>query len=307
MEGLVKANEVVLTSNLYKEWLGFADIKEKSISTYNYALKQLFGYFEQNNIKRPEKQDILNFKKELEKDHKATTINNYLVATKQFFKYLEEQGIYKDIAKNVKNVKVENNFKKDYLTIKQCSELLNSVDRATEQGKRDYAILLLMLTTGLRTIEVVRADIQDIKPYGNDLALYVQGKGRDEKSELVKVENEVFKAICEYLETRTDKEPSQPLFTCISNKNKGGRLTTKSISRLVKEHLKGIGLNSERLTAHSLRHTTATQNLLNGGTPEETQQLLRHKNLNTTMIYSHNLERLNNKSEARVLKAIMGE
>ena len=64
------------------------------------------------------------------------------------------------------------------------------------------------------------------------------------------------------------------------------------------------GLKSDRLTAHSLRHTTATLNLLNGGTPEETMQLLRHSNLNTTLIYSHTIERANNKSEERVAKAI---
>ena len=66
------------------------------------------------------------------------------------------------------------------------------------------------------------------------------------------------------------------------------------------------GLESDRLTAHSLRHTAATLNLLNGGTVEETQQLLDHKNINTTLIYSHALERAKNNSEQRIAKAIFG-
>ena len=81
-------------------------------------------------------------------------------------------------------------------------------------------------------------------------------------------------------------------------------MTTRSISRIVKDHMIAAGYNSDRLTAHSLRHTCATLNLLNGGTPQETRQLLRHTSLNTTMIYSHALERANNQSEARVAAAI---
>jgi len=68
--------------------------------------------------------------------------------------------------------------------------------------------------------------------------------------------------------------------------------------------MRAAGFNSERLTAHSLRHTAGTLNLLHGGTIQETQQLLRHSNINTTMIYLHNLNRANNHSEARIAAAI---
>ena len=67
------------------------------------------------------------------------------------------------------------------------------------------------------------------------------------------------------------------------------------------------GINSPRITAHSLRHTAATLNLLNGGTPEETQQLMRHQNPATTQIYSHALDRGNNESEDRITKVIFSE
>ena len=84
-------------------------------------------------------------------------------------------------------------------------------------------------------------------------------------------------------------------------------MTTRSISRVVKNNLRAVGLNSDRLTAHSLRHTAATLNLLHGGTVEETQRLLGHHNLNTTMIYVHALERQKNNSELRVADAIFGD
>ena len=81
-------------------------------------------------------------------------------------------------------------------------------------------------------------------------------------------------------------------------------MTTRSIRRIVKGNLVNAGYNSDRLTAHSMRHTAATLNLLNGGTLEETQQLLRHQNISTTMIYSHALERAGNRSEERIASGL---
>ena len=191
-------------------------------------------------------------------------------------------------------------FKKDYLNREQIHSLLNSIDRNCIKGKRDYAICLLMLTTGMRTIEVSRAKIED---YDNGI-LHIQGKGRADKTEYVKISLQVENAINEYLETRKNKSANDYLFTSISNHNNEQQLTTKSVSRIAKENLINAGLKSRRLTAHSFRHTTATINLKAGATMQETQQLLRHQNINTTMIYSHNLERENNNSEQRIANYI---
>ena len=83
-------------------------------------------------------------------------------------------------------------------------------------------------------------------------------------------------------------------------------MTTRSISRIAKTHLIAAGLESDRLTAHSLRHTAATLALLNNAKPEEVQQMLDHQSLNTTLIYSHALDRMKNDSEKKVAKAIFG-
>ena len=83
-------------------------------------------------------------------------------------------------------------------------------------------------------------------------------------------------------------------------------MTTRSISRAAKEYMVEIGLDDERHTAHSLRHTAATLNLLNGATLEETQQLLGHASITTTQIYAHALERANNNSEYRIAAAVFG-
>ena len=139
------------------------------------------------------------------------------------------------------------------------------------------------------------------------MALFVQGKGRTDKSEIVKVSDQVERLIRAYLAERGEQDPKAPLFASLSDRNNGGRLTTNSISRIVKNRLRACGLDSDRLTAHSLRHTGITLALLHGSTLAEAQQMARHSSINTTMIYNHAIERANNQSEERTTAAIFGE
>ena len=163
-----------------------------------------------------------------------------------------------------------------------------------------------MLTTGLRTIEIERANVEDLRNVGDFTALYVQGKGHLERTDYVKVPAPVEEAIREYLSFRGKVNDTEPLFASVSNHNDNGRMTTRSISRIAKENMIDAGFNSSKLTAHSLRHTAAILNLLNGGSLEETQTLLRHSSPTTTSIYTHRIERLNNNSEERIASAIFG-
>ena len=294
------------SSDLFESWISFIDAKPKTVETYTRAIKQFIYYLQDNSIKNPTRADILAYRDSLQADHKPTTVQSYLMAVKQFFKWTAQEGLYPNIADNIKSAKLDKGFKKDYLTSKQVKKLLGTIDQSTLKGLRDYAILSLMVTTGLRTVEVERANIEDLRTVADFTALFIQGKGHLEKTEYVKVEEPVENAIRAYLKARGKAGEQEPLFASIAHRNTGGRMSTRSISRIAKENMIEADLNSERLTAHSLRHTTATLNLLNGGTPEETMQLLRHANLNTTLIYSHALERAKNQSEARVTKAIFG-
>ena len=153
---------------------------------------------------------------------------------------------------------------------------------------------------------VRRLPLTMVKPKGDNTVLYIQGKGKDEKSDYVKMVPQVEEAIRDYLRARGVTNNEEALFISTSN-NKGSRLTTRSVRGIVKDHLTAAGYDSDRLTAHSLRHTAGTLNLINGGNLQDTQMLLRHSNINTTMIYLHNLERDKNNSEYRIADAIFGE
>lgn len=296
----------VLSADLFKRWESYIDATPKTVATYTRAIRQFAYYLQDRGITQPTRETVIAYRDDLKKDHKPTTVQSYIAAVKLFFGWTEQERIYPNIAAHVKGAKLDTEHKRDYLTTKQVTKLLKAVDRSSLKGKRDFAILSLMVTTGLRTISIIRANIEDIRTAGNSIVLYYQGKGHEERSTYVKLTEPVEDALRDYLTARGEADGKAPLFASIAHRNKGGRMTTRSISRLSKEHLAAVGLISDRLTAHSFRHTAATLNLLNGGTVEETQQLLDHKSINTTLIYSHALERAKNDSEERISRAIFG-
>lgn len=301
------AERQTVGAELFNRYIDFLDSSPKTVETYTRALRQLFNYFSLNGITQPTRGDILAFRDELKASgHKPTTVQSYITATKIFFSWTEQEGLYPNVADHLKGAKLDREHKKDYLTSRQVKEVLAGVDRSTEQGLRDYAMLFLMVTGGLRTIEVSRANIGDLRTLGDNSVLYVQGKGREEKTDYIKLSAPAEQAIRAYLKARGEKDEKAPLFSSTSNNNKGARLTTRSVSGIVKTRLQQAGYDSEKLTAHSLRHTAVTLSLLAGKDITEVQQFARHANIATTMIYNHALDKAKNGCSEAITQAILG-
>lgn len=284
-------------AELYSRFLMYAETKPQTVETYRRALKPFFSYLAAEGITKPERADLLAYRESLFARVAAATVRLYIAAVRRFFAWTEQEGIYRDIARGLKGAQVSDEPKKDYLAVHQVEEVFEAVDRDGLIGKRDYAILRLMATTGLRTIEITRANIEDLTQKNEATVLYLQGKGRDERAEYVKIGRHTEEAIREYLKARPATEGKEPLFTSISDRNNGGRLTTKSISRIAKDSLRAAGMDSKRLTAHSFRHTAGTQALKNGYSLGQVQKVLRHKDPRTTEGYVHILDREGNNME----------
>ena len=293
-----------ITEDLYNRFIDYLDASPKTVQTYSRAVRQFIKWLAVNGITQPTREDIIAYREELKEDHKASTVQNYIIAIRLFFQWTEQEGRYPNIAQHIKGAKISKEHKKDYLTSTQVKAVLSGIDTDSPQGRRDYAIFALMVTGGLRDIDVHRANIEDLRTLGDSTVLYLQGKGREERAEYVKVPAEVEKAIRASLADREDAKGSNPLFTSMSNNSKGGRISTRSISGLVKKALVQAGYDSDTLTAHSLRHTAVTLSLLGGQKLEEVQQFARHKNISTTLIYAHNLDRMKNQCENTIARAI---
>lgn len=287
-----------INDDMFHSFMQYIDVKDKSLETYTRSLKQFFNYITVKGITEPTRQDIVQYRETLKADKQPATVQLYMIAVKQFFKWTDKAGIYPNIADNVKGVSVSKGMKKDYLTTGQVKDVLSRIDTETTKGKRDYAIIALMVTCGLRDIEVSRANVEDLRTRQNSTVLYIQGKGKDDRESFVVVPDSLETVIRDYLKARGGN--SKALFTSNSNHGKGDRLTTRSISRIVKTAMINAGLDSDRLTAHSLRHTAVTQALIAGQTLQEVQQFARHSNINTTLIYAHNLENEKNECSGKL-------
>lgn len=292
-------------ADLLNDFFAFLDVSPKTLSTYQRALRQVFKYFTECGISQPTHQDISNFKKALEaKGRKAATIGSYLVACRRFFTWTEQAGIFPNITQGIKAPRQERGHKRDYFGASQLKGIMQGMRRDTLQGKRDYAIFALMATCGLRTIEVSRANIEDIRNLGGEMILYVQGKGRRDRTEFVKLPEPLLQAINEYLALRGNAPDDAPLFAGIGNRNRNGRMCTRTISQIAKRAMRSAGFNSRRLSAHSLRHSSVTLSLLAGQSIQEVQSFARHANIATTTIYSHAVERIRSTCEASIASAI---
>lgn len=299
--------KVYAINDLFSRYVSYLDSSPRTVKTYTSALRQMLNYFSLNGITQPKREDIIAYRDELRASgRKPTTIQTYITAAKIFFRWTAQEGLYPNIAERLRGAKLDRNHKKDYLTSAQVREVLANIDRSTEQGLRDYAMLFLMITGGLRTIEVSRASVGDLRTLGDNTVLYVQGKGREEKTEYIKVSGPTEKAIRDYLKVRENTGDTEPLFSSTSNNNRGQRLTTRSISGITKARLQDAGFDSSRLTAHSLRHTAVTLSLLAGRGLAEVQQFARHANISTTMIYNHSLDRAKNGCSDAITLAITG-
>jgi integrase/recombinase XerC/integrase/recombinase XerD len=278
------------------------DVKQSSRELYRRTLKQYFNWVDKkgyslSQVARPQ---LLEYKEELlSSGMSSLTIGSYITSVRRFYTWTEANKFYPNIARDIRSPKRRQQFKKQPLTPDQATKLLSYYQ---ERAVRDYAIVNLLLRTGLRTIETIRANVEDITFKGSQRILLIQGKGRDEKDNFVILTDKAYQPIERYLSTRT-ATGSEPLFISDSNNNKGERLTTRTISYIAKEGLKAIGLGDKAFTAHSLRHTTAVNILRAGGSLETAQYTLRHTNPATTQIYTATIreeQRLQNSGEALI-------
>ena len=277
--------------DLIDSFLPSQDVSESSRRLYKRTLTQYFVWVEREskNLSSLTRKDVLEYKDYLrEHSLSSLTISSYITAVRKFYEWAEGEKLYPNIAKGIKTPRRQQAFKKQHLTDVKSKELL---EHFQNQSLRDYAIANLILRTGLRTIEVVRANIEDITFKGERRILKVWGKGRLEKDDFVVLSEKAYLPIKNYLAAaRRGAKPGEPLFTSISHQNYGERLTTKTISSLCKDGLRAVGLEGREFTAHSLRHTTAVAILKHGGQLTDVQSVLRHSSPVTSQIYTESVK-----------------
>jgi integrase/recombinase XerC len=218
-----------------------------------------------------------------EQGYARTTISRRVAAVRSWCRFLCRQGtIQKNPADGLRGPKLDRKLP-HFLSRADVDRLLAAPNAANALGLRDRAILETLYSAGLRVSELVNLELGDLD-LGDGIAK-VRGKGRRER--LALIGDAARKAIGQWLEARAALlegigRRSEAVFL---NKN-GSRLSTRSVGRLLVKYLRKTGLDP-RTTPHTLRHTFATHLLDAGADIRGVQELLGHKNLTTTQIYTH--------------------
>lgn len=217
---------------------------------------------------------------------KRQTQNYFLVALRSFFRYLIKQKINVISPEMIELGKQRDRHIK-YLTAEELERLLNAVSTKDLVGLRDRAILELLFSTGLRVSELVSLNRDQVNLEKGEFG--VIGKGG--KARVVFLSKKAKEWLKKYLEKRVD--PYRPLFIRYSGPSAKNeltdekfRLSARSIERLVEKYRKKAILPF-RIGPHALRHSFATDLLSHGADLRSVQEMLGHKNISTTQIYTH--------------------
>ncbi len=276
---------------IYSQYL----LKERSASPHthkNYLadLRHFFAYFFEKEPAIPQQgtkllklitPDVVRaYVATLLDKHHPASVARKLASLRSFFQFWMRQGaMTANPAKEVATPKIPKRVPR-FLSVDEAFQLLEMPKGADMLSLRDKAVMELIYSSGLRVSELVALNTQDMDQEGSKVR--VMGKGSKER--IIPITNKAMSAMLNYIERRREaaKNEEPALFV----NRRGGRLTARSVERMIRKYLSAAALN-KHVTPHVLRHTFATHLLNQGADLRGIQELLGHASLSTTQKYTH--------------------
>lgn len=274
-------------SKLTKDFVDNLDVRVNSRALYLRILNQFATWIVVygRDVKDLKRSDIIEYKSYLLREGKAeNTIDSYLTVVRRFFEWCEAIGEHENIAAGIKLHHKRVGFRKGHLSTQEITQLFNVIDRTSLIGKRDYAIINLMLRSGVRCVEVSRLRVCDVYLSPTRCSVLLQRKGDNSRTERLGLTIKALQPISDYLQYRGVSNDNEPVFLTHCSTGEVG-LTPARISKVVVSYMKLAGIYSKLKTAHSLRHTAAVQAIKNKVPIKEVQLMLGHRRIETTEIY----------------------
>jgi len=229
---------------------------------------------------------VLRYKAALiEKGLKEATVNRRLAAIKSLVNYARKIGKCDFSLEDIRPEKSKAYRDTSGVSADVFKQVLNQCDRATIKGKRDYALLHLLWSNALRRNEAVTLNIKEFDPDARTLSIL--GKGTGSQREIISLSRTTTDALCDWLNERKCSDPNAPLFCSVSKNQTGHRLTGEAMRQIVEQTCKAAGV-SKKMSPHRIRHGSITHALDQTRDVRKVQQLSRHANLDTLMIYDDN-------------------
>lgn len=260
-----------------------------TIKSYEYDLNIFFKYINENNIKKITKETIVKYVTTLKSHYKNSSIVRKVIVLKNFFNYLESNTMYKNPFYKIKfNLKKEKKLPKT-LTKDEIRNLLVCLKSLCEQAKssfsllinrRDLAILDLLIASGIRIGELTSIQINDINFI--EQSILIHGKGKKQRFIYITCD-ETWRNINKWLYIRNKVFKNKNNFLFLNRY--GNKINIHSIDNLFNKYKKLLNINLNS-TPHFIRHTFATNLLINGADLRSVQEILGHSSITTTEIYT---------------------
>ncbi len=262
------------------------NLSPETLRAYRNDLEQLCIYFKAEDPQKLIELDIYQVRDYLAhlnaKAYSKTTVVRKLAAIRSYFKYIKREGISdKNPFESVRTPKVEKALP-HFLTVKEILRLLETPATDTLRGLRDRAILETLYSTGLRVSELIGLDWEDLDEAQG--VLRARGKGKRER--IVPIGSFSLEAIRRYREKLPAEMRNRSPRSAVFLNRFGTRLSDRSVRKILDKYIRQAGL-SHKTSPHTLRHSFATHLLDGGANLRVVQELLGHKHLATTQIYTH--------------------
>jgi site-specific recombinase XerC len=187
------------------------------------------------------------------------SVTMYLSSVRKFFDFLVARGVlFSNPAKAVKGGETNPQHSRKSISVHEVQLLIQAIERKDEIGFRDFAVVKLMITCGLSEIELIRADIGDIKTKKGVMIISLQLKGKKTKEQSAVIPKDTKDALKNYLAFRTNAKENEPLFMSAGNRTRGQRMTSRGIRERINFYLEKAGIKNgeaRKITALSLRLT----------------------------------------------------
>jgi integrase/recombinase XerC len=234
-------------------------------------------------------------------EYAPATVNSYLWAVREMVSQAKRLEVVDWTLKDVEGVPSETLRDTRGVGIEGMQAIFQGIDRATVDGARNYALVMLLFQNALRRGEVVGCNVSHFDTSAKTLS--IQGKGKRDRAR-IDLSPSVVNAIATWLDLRSDAGLNAPLFCALDRNHHGARLTGTSIYRIVRRLAKDAGV-SDRFSPHKIRHSSITTVLdLTDGDLRSAQALSRHKSLEILQVYDDNRHKLQSKATGLLEQAL---
>lgn len=283
---------------LIRGFLDSLNRRETTKETYRKALREYSRWLGGTAPEALTSNDIQRYKDYiLSKRLSPASMSSYLTAVRRFYDYLVSTGrAGQNPASAVKGAPRPRRHLTDPISRRDVRKLLGAIDRTSPLGRRDEAILSLMVKAGLSEIEIVRLNLGDLKSRGGSKVIYVQGKSKDRKDEYVTLTPSLEETLLGYVDDRGASAPDEPLFWGVGNRAVRDRISTRGLRARINHYFEVSGIKKKGITAASLRHTAAMLAIEEGATVSEIQRLLRLRTTESALQYFEEARELTRKS-----------